>query len=243
MQLHEVLSRFRTDARVDYLGVAALSAARDFIRDQGGDDIACLPTAVSVGIALPNAIVDLLPRRQERAVQVGYRTHAYEVINQRLDLISSEIASSLQKEGFRALPVPAAERVDEERNCASFSHKLAANLSGLGWIGKSCLVVTPEHGPRVRWSTVLTDAPATAHTALMPDRCGSCSRCVDVCPVQAFTGKRFTPHEPREVRYAADKCDMYFREMASRGDLKVCGMCLYACPFGTDRHAAADAGL
>ncbi len=232
MQLEKLLSAVQRDKGVDYTGVAPLSSARDFVRDLGGDFIAELPTCVSVGIALPNAIVDLLPRRKERAVQVSYRHHAYDVVNQRLDLITSEIASSLQREGFRAFPVPAAERVDDRRICASFSHKLAANLSGLGWVGKSCLLVTPGHGPRVRWSTVLTDAPAPASVKRLPDRCGKCTRCVDICPVQAFTGEPFRPEEPREARFAAEKCDRYFQDMGSRGELKVCGMCLYACPFG-----------
>ena len=238
LPLEKLLSAIRRNKGVDYTGVAPLSGARGFIRDQGGDYLAELPTGISIGIALPNAVVDLLPRREERAVQVGYRLQAYEVINQRLDLATSEIASLLQRDGFRAFPVPAAERVDDGRLCASFSHKLAANLSGLGWIGKSCLLVTPGHGPRVRWSTVLTDAPAPAEVRQLPDRCGKCTRCVDICPVQAFTGRPFRPEEPREARYAADKCDRYFQDMASRGDLKVCGMCLYACPFGRQAGGA-----
>lgn len=38
------------------------------------------------------------------------------------------------------LPLPVAERIDDERICAAFSHKMEANLAGLGWIGKSCLL-------------------------------------------------------------------------------------------------------
>lgn len=235
------LDQLIRDAKVDYVGVAHLSQARDFIRDQGGDYIAELPTSISIGIALPNAIVDLLPHRSERAVKVSYRHHAYDVINQRLDLITSEIASSLQAEGYSAFPVPASERFDDKRLCASFSHKLAANLSGLGWIGKSCLLVTPEHGPRVRWATVLTDAALDVTGQPVDDQCGDCTLCVDICPVQAFTGKHFRKEEPRDARYMADKCDRYFKGMEAKGKLKVCGMCIYVCPFGkkTNRQEAS----
>jgi epoxyqueuosine reductase QueG len=38
------------------------------------------------------------------------------------------------------------------------------------------------------------------------------------------------------LRFAADKCNAYFNEMASSGDLRVCGMCLYVCPFGKKRN-------
>ena len=39
------------------------------------------------------------------------------------------------------------------------SHKLVAHLAGLGRIGRSCLLLTPGAGPRVRLATVLTNAP------------------------------------------------------------------------------------
>ena len=59
------------------------------------------------------------------------------------------------------MPLPAAERIDNERVCATMPHKAVAYLSGFGWIGKNCLLITPDNGPRVRWTTVLTDAPLT----------------------------------------------------------------------------------
>ena len=84
---------------------------------------------------------------------VNYHHHAYQVINQQLDLMVSRLSREIQKKGYQALPIPASERYDDERICAVFSHKLAAHLAGQGWIGKSCLLVTTEAGPRVRWIT------------------------------------------------------------------------------------------
>ena len=139
-----------------------LSPARDAILAQGGPVIAEYPRAVSIGIALLHTIVDQLPQRSERAVAVNYRHSSYDVINQRLDLVASRLSSVLQHMGYRALPIPAAKRIDDQRICAVFFHKLGAHLAELGWIGKSCLLITPEMGPRVRWTTVLTDAPLEA---------------------------------------------------------------------------------
>ena len=217
---------------VDYIGVARLEEARDFIRWQGGDSIASYPSAVSIGIGLPNAVVDLLPNVDDRASRVSYRHSAYDVINDRLDLFASKVASVLQGTGHAAFPVPAAERVDDERICGSFSHKVAARLCGFGWIGKSCLLVTPDHGPRVRWVTVLTDAPLEPTGAPVEERCGDCSECVDICPVRSFTGRPFKAEEPREVRFDAKKCERNFKALETRGQLRVCGLCLYVCPFG-----------
>ena len=217
----------------DFFGVADLSPARDAILAQGGPDLSAYPWGISVGIILPHTIVDQLPGRANRAVAIGYRQHSYEVINQRLDLLTSNLSSALQREGHRALPIPAARRVDDERLCAAFSHKMTAHLAGLGWIGKSCLLVTPQVGPRVRWSTVLADAPLEATGGPMEERCGACRQCVEICPVQAFTGQPFRVNEPRESRYDAARCDRYFAEMkAGDPETAVCGLCLYVCPYG-----------
>ncbi len=223
-----------TNAGCDFLGVADLTLAHDFIRDQGGDVVAGFSRAVSIGIALPHAIVDQLPNRAERAVAVSYQSHAYTIINQRLDLVASHAAGVLQRDGYRALPVPASERYDDERICAVFSHKLAAHLAGHGWIGKSCLLITPQAGPRVRWTSVLTDAPLPATGAPVEEQCGDCTECVDICPVQAYTGRPFREDEPRTARYDAAKCQRYLRA-ESGAPHGVCGMCLYVCPYGRRR--------
>jgi len=213
----------------DFLGIADLTPARDFVRDQGGNTVAVLPRAVSIGIALPRAIVDQLPSRSDRGVAVNYQNHAYSTINQRLDAVASQVASVLQQDDHKALPIPAAERCDDERICAVFSHKLAAHLAGLGWIRKSCLLVAPQAGPRVRWTSVLTDAPLEATGSRMAQQCGNCTECVDICPVHAFTGKPFREGEPRSARYDAGRCQRYLREDAP---FSVCGLCLYVCPHG-----------
>jgi epoxyqueuosine reductase QueG len=188
-----MLTALLKDGQADYLGMASLETAKDFIREQGGQFIADYPHCISLGIVLPSDVVDLLPRRGERWVQVSYRSHAYDVINQRLDLLASEITSRLLQAGYRAFPLPAAERVDDLRICGSFSHKLSANLCGHGWIGKSCLLVTEKHGPRVRWTTVLTDAPLSDMKHQVAGRCGTCSACVEACQLGAITGRSFSP--------------------------------------------------
>jgi len=233
--LDETVGRVAGLWGVDLWGVADLGPAAEFIVEQGGEAVAGYPRAFVMGIALPHAVVDQLPRRQDWAVKVAYR-HQYDTVNRRLDLVASQVTTLLQQQGFPALPVPASERVDSERICGVFSHKLAAHLAGLGWIGRSCLLVTPQMGPRLRWVTVLTDAPLEPTGASLADGCGACRECVDICPIGALTGEPFRADEPREVRYDAAACDRYFREMsAEKRGSDVCGLCVYACPHGRER--------
>jgi epoxyqueuosine reductase len=228
-QLHESARSWGAD----YFGIADLLPAHDAILEQGGIDVAEYPRSISIGIALFHPIVNQLSRRHERAVAVSYRSHCYDIINFRLDQLISRIASVLQRGGHKALPVPASKRVDDEQICASFSHKLSAHLAGLGWIGKNCLLITPDSGPRARWATILTDAPLSTTGRPMDERCGDCHECADICPVGAFTGKSFRAEEPRAARFDASKCDRYFSKMEEKNsETAVCGLCLYTCPYG-----------
>jgi epoxyqueuosine reductase QueG len=231
--MDETIDVFTTARKLgaDFVGAADLAPARQAILEQGGNWVAQYPRALSIGIRLQDEIIDQLPNRAQRAVVLTWRLHAYDIINQRLDHITSRLAGILQDNGARALPVPASSIVDQERLVGIFSHKMAAHLAGLGWIGKSCLLITPEGGPRARWATILTDAALPVGQP-MEVRCGSCRKCVDICPVQAFSGVNFRPEEPRSVRYDAHKCERYFREMEKVATPAACGLCMYICPHG-----------
>jgi epoxyqueuosine reductase len=233
MNLNDEIGDLAIASGAQFWGIANLAGAHDAIVEQGGSLVADFPFAFSVGIALSHPIVDALERRPQKTVTMSYRHHI-DVVNHRLDLIASHIASVLQERGYRSFPVPAAGRLpDDKRICGVFSHKVAARLAGLGWIGKNCLLINPEAGPRARWVSVLTDAPLTPTGAPLEERCGSCTACVDVCPVKAFTGMPFRPGEARDVRFDAGKCDRYFESMKKKHGMAVCGLCLRACPCGS----------
>jgi epoxyqueuosine reductase len=234
MQLDEMVRKLAEGLGADLFGVADITSARDFILSQSDPDVAVYPRAISIGIALLHPIVDQLPKRDNRNAAASYKHHAYDVVNRQLDLITLRLSCILQHEGYSALPVPASGRLAGEEIRAFFSHKLAAHLAGLGWIGKSCLLITQEAGPRVRWATVLTDAPLKAAVQRLDDLCGNCQECVQVCPIGALNGRPFREDEPREARFDARKCDNYLKELERTTGVGVCGMCMYICPYG--RH-------
>lgn len=187
--------------------------------------------AVSLGIGLPNSVVDRLKPSSAEAAML-YKHHAYDVVNFRLDLVASHLAQAIQGGGFVALPVPASQTVDWQALCSLFPHKTAAHLAGLGWIGKNCLLITPQYGARVRFATVLTNLPLEPSAKRIESKCGTCTECVDICPVQAFTGRPFRESEAREVRFAASSCSEHLAAQKDRIGVDVCGLCLYICPFG-----------
>jgi epoxyqueuosine reductase QueG len=232
MELTDRIRSLGESHGADYYGVADLAPARDFLPGSGGEVVGQYPRAVVIGIALLDTLVDLLPDRLDNAAAMLYRHHSYDVVNQVLDQVALQVANAIQREGWRAFPIPASKRTSDEQIAGPFSHKLAAHLAGLGWIGKSCLLVTPDNGPRVRWITVLTDAPLEPTGTPMASRCGECEECVRACPVGAFNGREFVPDEPREARFDAEACDRYFKDLEQEGRVAVCGMCLYICPQG-----------
>jgi len=231
MRLQRKLERQARVMGTRLFGVADLTVAQEAIVAQGGEFLAAYPRALSVGIALSDGIVDQLPRHKEAAVARTYDYLSY-TVNRFLDRIALRLSITLNRQGFQTLLIPASDRVDDENLQGLFSHKLAARLAGLGWIGPSCLLITPEVGPRVRWVTVLTGAPLEVGHPLS-NQCGDCQRCVEACPPQAFTGRPFDPGEPREARFDVHRCQEYRIHLQDEvTGARVCGMCVYVCPYG-----------
>jgi epoxyqueuosine reductase len=231
MRLQRKLERQARVMGARFFGVADLTVAQEAIVAQGGEFLAAYPRALSVGVALSDGIVDQLPRHKEVAVARTY-DYLYYTVNRFLDRIALRLSVTLNRQGFQTLLIPASDRVDRENLLGLFSHKLAARLAGLGWIGPSCLLVTPELGPRVRWVTVLTDVPLETGSPLA-DQCGDCQRCFETCPAQAFTGRPFDPGEPREARFDVHRCQKYRIHLQDEvSGVRTCGMCVYVCPYG-----------
>ena len=109
----------------------------------------------------------------------------------------------------------------------------AATLSGLGWIGKSALLVTPQYGPAARWTSVLTDAPLPTGTPIIESRCGDCRACVDACPGDACSGRAWRQGARREEFWDVRACVAGMKKVNVRSSsvLGICGICVGVCPY------------
>jgi epoxyqueuosine reductase len=63
--------------------------------------------------------------------------------------------------------------------------RVYARHAGIGWIGKNTCIIHPKMGSWLFLGVILTslELPTDAAT---PDRCGSCTRCIDACPTNAI---------------------------------------------------------
>ena len=225
------LERVAKELGADLFGIADLTIAHDFVCKQGGECLRKFSRAISIGIRLLDAVVDELYRLEDPAVAHTYIA-LYKSVNSRLDHVGLSLAKRIQEKGYKAYAIPASQTVDSNKLIGVFSHKLAADLAGLGWIGKSCLLVTPSYGPRVRFATILTDAPLKAGSPI-GEKCNDCRKCMSICPAKAFTGASFNPSEPREVRFNAHSCRSYRKKREEElGEGFLCGLCVYVCPYG-----------
>jgi epoxyqueuosine reductase len=125
---------------------------------------------------------------------------------------------------------------------APVMEKPLAQASGIGWQGKHTNLVSREHGSWLFLGVMLTGLELEPDTpAEHGQHCGSCRRCLDACPTQAFIG----PH-----RIEARRCISYLtieHEGAIPLELRAamgnriygCDDCLAVCPWNRFADAAA----
>ncbi|WP_281696967.1 4Fe-4S double cluster binding domain-containing protein [Acidaminococcus massiliensis] len=129
----------------------------------------------------------------------------------------------------------------------SLSSKEVGVRSGVGWIGRSDLLITYDYGPRIETvSAVFYADHMETRPPVTKNQCGDCSLCVKACPFHLITGKTWKEGTPREELLDYHNCsvqrDLLGRKMGL-GRKFMCARCLLACPVGVENIQKLNASL
>jgi len=125
-----------------------------------------------------------------------------------------------------------------------------AARAGLGWIGRNTCLIHQRLGSWLFLAAIATSLPLAAHPALAlhPDRCGSCTACIDACPTDALL------NTPDARQMDASRCIAYLTiehkgpipEALQQGigrNVFGCDICQEVCPWNRRAPIAHKPGL
>lgn len=188
------------------------------------------PTGISIGVTLDASLIKSLldgPSHAFRENGAYVRTSLVRLRHSCVEfLIESGHQACFSRSGI----------TDEANFMSDLPHKTVATRAGIGWIGKSAVLISEEFGGALRLTSVLTDAPLPVARAFDASRCGSCEACVVHCPGKAIIGVEWQVGLDRASMFKPETCDKARTERSRAAglvDARLCDVCIAVCPWTT----------
>jgi epoxyqueuosine reductase QueG len=249
----------------DLVGIASAKTLNAFPPDPR---VPQTPERISPYCKSVIVVVQRIPAGAFRAKQNVAVQYIDMLVLRKMDKVAHRLARALDDAGHPSL-VTASQETDWNYKRASYGRLSTRHLgveAGLGTLGLEVNILTPEFGPRVYLTGILTELELEADRPITEQVCigESCSRCLHSCPVGAVghfdIDKRACATEAQEFGYGqiakffehvidAPEADrqamMRTRDLFGfwQGLLRVvgsfgdCPRCLAVCPVGNDYHA------
>jgi len=177
-----IVKKYGTDAGADVVGIAA---SKDFGLAPDGSRPAdifpeCLSIIVLGATFSPGVFKDV----------DTYTASRNEMVSAMTDM-AKEVAKRIKADGYKTKAISATggkwvEVEGKKEHFGNISLKHAAEIAGLGVIGKNYLLTNPKYGNLLWLSAVLTDAELTPDEKIKFSMCDNCNKCVESCPVGAL---------------------------------------------------------
>ena len=182
-----------------------------------------LPNGISLVLRLPKKAMYLVD--EEEYEEYWKCFHAQIAKLTQIALKGEEYIKNL---GYNAFALTMARNeCDMEKLLSILPYKTIATKSGLGWIGRSALFVTPEYGSAVALGAILTDMPLKFGDAITDSQCDDCTNCQEACPVGAINPQKWNDRLNRSDIIDIETCGEYIIEQYKAG--LGCTKCMCEC--------------
>lgn len=187
-------------------------------------------SGISIAVTLDPSIIKGI-----KDSPTGEYYREYLKANSKLADLAETAAGMLRKNGYRTyIQEPSGDISLYKDLCSPLPHKTIATRAGLGWIGKTALLITREFGSAVRIVSVITDREFRYYAKpVSRSECGECIICVDKCPGGAANGKDWHTGIYRNDFFNAHTCHKTARKRSEAAgiDSTICGRCIAVCPW------------
>jgi epoxyqueuosine reductase QueG len=219
----------------DLYGVASADLYREHFPDkpQPGQFVPGARSIIIVGLPFTRGVMATVLKHELSGLQTGSRDVLLngrapvqgaerfflavenDMLEQEVTLQAYRVARFLESKGYRAMYLPTTKKSDRRFWTAPFYHMPAMYVAGMGTLGLNACIVTPQFGPRVWVTSIITNLELPAGQPLAEGVCTECAVCVENCPVGALDGRGW-----KDVY----RCPTY----------GCCGTCVAICPVGED---------